>query len=50
MPTDMFNKYREVFFIGKAFLGWKQSEDAPHMPVSPSLSAMKRSYKVAIQN
>jgi len=33
----MLNK---VFSSGEAFLGWKQSEDAPHMPVSSCLSAM----------
>jgi len=35
MPTDMFNKYREVFPNWEAFLGWKQSEE----DASPSLSS-----------
>jgi len=41
MPTDMFNKYKR-FLVGKHFLGSNQSEDAPHMPVSSSQSAMTR--------
>ena len=40
----MFNKYREVFSSWEAFIGWKQSEDVPHMTVSFSLSAMTWSY------
>ena len=45
MPTNIFNKYREAFSSGEAFLGLKQSEeDAPHGPVSSSLSAVTRSY------
>ena len=41
----IYNNYREVLSCREAFFGWKQSEeDAPHMPVSSSLSAMIRSY------
>ena len=41
MPTYMFNNYIEVFSTWEAFFGWKQShEDAPHMPVSSSLSTI----------
>ena len=44
MPTGMLNKYRGVISSGKAFVGWKQSEDAPHnMPALSSLSAMASS-------
>jgi len=42
----MFNKYREVFSSGEAFLSWNQSEEnAPYnKPVSSDLSVMTRSY------
>jgi len=32
IPTDMFNKHREVFLVGKHL-----SDDASHMPVLSSL-------------
>jgi len=41
----MFNRYREVISGWEAFLSWKQLENAPHMRVSSSLSAMTRSHK-----
>jgi len=43
MPTGMPNKYRGVISSGEAFVGWKQSEDAPRMPALSSLSAMASS-------